>query len=142
MRLRCRDAEAQKQGYHEQLLAAEKRADRLQSRSLVPNHATVNEEPARSPSVENGASSPPVSGVIYRTVSQADLSPTTSSCEHHQQPPTVNGNHAPESDEWRDLANLRESKIEELTRENGELRDQLQEAQLQVKSYPLVKDSS
>lgn len=50
----------------------------------------------------------------------------------------VNGNHAPESDEWRDLASLRESKIEELTRENGELRDQLQEAQLQVKPCPLV----
>ena len=48
----------------------------------------------------------------------------------------VNGNHAPESDEWRDLASLRESKIEELVRENGELRDQLQEAQLQVRSYP------
>ncbi|KAM5530764.1 hypothetical protein V8D89_015571 [Ganoderma adspersum] len=108
IRLRCRDAETQTQRYHEQLLAAEKRADRLQSRSLVPNHATVNEEPARSPSVENGASSSP--------------------------PPMVNGNHAPEFDEWRDLASLRESKIEELTRENGELRDQLQEAQLQVKT--------
>ena len=58
-----------------------------------------------------------------------------SSCERLQ-PPMVNGNHAPESDEWRDLASLRESKIEELVRENGELRDQLQEAQLQVRSYP------
>nr|VWO99564.1 E3 ubiquitin protein ligase (EC [Ganoderma boninense] len=56
------------------------------------------------------------------------------SCEHLQQPPLVNGNHTPESDEWRDLANLRESKIEELTRENGELRDHLQEAQLQIKT--------
>ena len=56
-----------------------------------------------------------------------------SSCERLQ-PPMVNGNHVPESDEWRDLASLRESKIEELVRENGELRDQLQEAQLQVRS--------
>ncbi|KAI1794073.1 BRE1-domain-containing protein [Ganoderma leucocontextum] len=108
MHLRCRDIETQKERYHEQLLAAEKRADRLQSRTLAPNHALVPEEPARSPSVDNGVSSPP--------------------------PPMVNGNHAPESDEWRDLANLREAKIEELTHESGELRDQLQEAQLQLKS--------
>ncbi len=66
MRLRCRDIETQKESYHEQLLAAEKRADRLQSRSLVPNHVTVNEEPARSPSVEHGPSSSPVSS-IYRS---------------------------------------------------------------------------
>ncbi len=53
----------------------------------------------------------------------------------------VNGNHAPESDEWRDLANLREAKVEELTRENREMRDQLQEAQLQVMPCALVVES-
>lgn len=37
-----------------------------------------------------------------------------------------------DSDEWRDLANLRETKIEDLTRENTDLQNQLQAAQLQV----------
>ena len=41
-----------------------------------------------------------------------------------------------ESDEWRDLAQLREAKIEELARENAELHEQLQTLQVQVFCLP------
>ena len=61
MGARLHDVEAQMERYHEQLLAAEKRADRLQSKTVPPNHATVKEESIRSPSTENAASSPAVS---------------------------------------------------------------------------------
>ncbi|EJF65375.1 BRE1-domain-containing protein [Dichomitus squalens LYAD-421 SS1] len=116
---RLRDAEAKAERYHEQLLAVEKRVDRLQSKTLTPNHITMKEESLRSPSIENGGSSP-------------------------APPPIVNGNHSAESDEWLDLANLREAKIEELVRENGDLRVRLHEAQLQLKipSEELVTNSS
>ena len=50
MGARLHDVEAQMERYHEQLLAAEKRADRLQSKTVTPNHATVKEESIRSPS--------------------------------------------------------------------------------------------
>ena len=56
-----------------------------------------------------------------------------------QPPPTLNGTHTTqESDELQDLANLRESKIEELMHENTELQNQLQAARLQVRRFVLI----
>ncbi|KAI0703349.1 BRE1-domain-containing protein [Cerioporus squamosus] len=117
VRARLRDSESQRQAYHEQLLAAEKRVDRLQSKSLVSDSSAVKEEHSEHAPTE------PVS------------SPG---------PPAVNGTPALDSDEWKDLAELREKKIEELTRENMELQTQLQTTQLQLKALPdeIVVESS
>ncbi|TFK86628.1 BRE1-domain-containing protein [Polyporus arcularius HHB13444] len=117
VRARLHDSESQRQNYHEQLLAAEKRADRLQSKSLTSSSSAAQEEP-------------------NETVSTEPLS--------SPDPPAVNGNSSLDSDEWKDLAELRETKIEELTRENTELQTQLQTAQLQLRALPdeIVVESS
>ncbi|KAI0745838.1 BRE1-domain-containing protein [Earliella scabrosa] len=112
LRTQLQDTQSQKDRLHDQLVAAEKRTDRLQSKSLNPNPSSTNttEEPAESASVE------PVSSPAPQAA--------------------VNGTHSMDSDEWRDLANLRETKIEELMRENTDLQNQLQAAQLQLKAPP------
>ncbi|RPD59927.1 BRE1-domain-containing protein [Lentinus tigrinus ALCF2SS1-6] len=117
VRARLRDSESQRQSYYEQLLAAEKRADRLQSKSLTPGQSVAKEEPTDS---------------------------TTTEMVSSPGPPPVNGTYSLDSEEWKDLASLRETKIEELTRENTELQLQLQTAQLQLKTLPdeLVTESS
>ncbi|KAI0780121.1 BRE1-domain-containing protein [Fomes fomentarius] len=116
LRTQLRDTQSQKDRFHEELIAAEKRADRLQSKSINPLTVT-KEEPIESAPTESAAS------------------PAA--------PQAINGIHSGDSDEWRDLAHHRETKIEELTLENTELRNQLQAAQLQLKALPeeLVTES-
>lgn len=60
VRTKLRDAESQKEKFREGLVAAEKRADRLQSRSLNPSASNVKDESADGPSEEK-TSSPQVS---------------------------------------------------------------------------------
>ena len=60
LRIQLDESVAQKEKFHEQLIAAEKRADRLQSKSLQPVSAIAKEEPSESGSREP-ESSPAVS---------------------------------------------------------------------------------
>ena len=60
LRTRLRDSEAQREQLHEQLLSAEKHADRIQSKSLSSSNVTTKPEHTESTPVENG-SSPAVS---------------------------------------------------------------------------------
>ncbi|KAI0743501.1 BRE1-domain-containing protein [Daedaleopsis nitida] len=109
LRIQLDESVAQKEKFHDQLIAAEKRADRLQSKSLQTGSVITKEEPS-----ESGSREP----------------------ESSPAPPPVNGVHPVDAEEWRDLANLRETKIQELVRENTDLQNQLQTAQLQLKALP------
>ncbi|KAL1939862.1 hypothetical protein VTO73DRAFT_9562 [Trametes versicolor] len=108
VRTKLRDAESQKEKFREGLVAAEKRADRLQSRSLNPSASNVKDESADGPSEEK-ASSP--------------------------QPPVVNGAHITDS-QWQHLAEYRETKLQEYEKEVSDLKDQLQVTQLKLKAIP------
>ncbi|KAI0675260.1 BRE1-domain-containing protein [Trametes maxima] len=109
VRTKLRDAESQKEKFREELVAAEKRADRLQSKSLNPNASKAQDQPGEGSSVE----STPLPG-----------------------PQAANGAPALDSEGWAELAKFRETKIEELTLENSDLRDQLHHAQLQLRTLP------
>ncbi|KAJ8462214.1 hypothetical protein ONZ51_g11039 [Trametes cubensis] len=119
VRARLRDTETRNQQLREELVAAEKRADRLQSKSLNPNATKVQEDPAEASPAED-ASSP--------------------------QPQSIkNGLHLPpDADDWRKLAALREEKIDELSRENAQQREQLQVLRLQLAALPeeVVREST
>ncbi|KAI0374105.1 BRE1-domain-containing protein [Pilatotrama ljubarskyi] len=92
VRTKLRDTESQKERFREELVAAEKHADRLQSSSLSANASKAKQETGESVSAES-ASSP-------------------------HQPPAANGVHpSPSSDSWEDIAVARENKIQELERE-------------------------
>ena len=65
MRAQLRDSESQRDRVYEQLLSAEKRGDRLQSKSNSSNTLVTEVAPAESTPAENG-SSPPVSLVCYQ----------------------------------------------------------------------------
>ncbi|OJT06362.1 E3 ubiquitin-protein ligase BRE1 [Trametes pubescens] len=108
VRTKLRDAESQKEKFREGLVAAEKRADRLQSRSLNPSASQVKDESADGPSEEK------------------TLSP---------QPPAVNGAHMTDS-QWQHLAEYRETKLQEYEQEVSDLKDQLQVTQLKLKAIP------
>ncbi|KAI0645645.1 BRE1-domain-containing protein [Trametes meyenii] len=109
VRTKLRDAESQKEKFREELVAAEKRADRLQSKSLNPNASKVEDQPGEGSAVE----STPLTG-----------------------PRGANGAPALDSEGWAELANYRETKIEELTLENNDLRDQLHHVTLQLRTLP------
>ncbi|KAI0358367.1 BRE1-domain-containing protein [Trametes cingulata] len=118
VRTKLRDAESQKEKFREELVAAEKRADRLQSRSLNANASKAKEEAGESSPTERTSSA---------------------------QPQAVNGAHSPSgSDSWEDVAAARENKIQELERENLELRQQLLDTQLKLKAVPdeVVRESA
>ncbi|KAI0775654.1 BRE1-domain-containing protein [Trametes elegans] len=111
VRTRLRDAESQKEKFREELVAAEKRADRLQSKSLNPHAPRVDEELQEGPSTEH-TSSP--------------------------QPPVPNGTPTEKLGYWQELASSREAKITELVKENSEIRTQL--AGVKIKLDTLPKD--
>ncbi|KAI8993085.1 BRE1-domain-containing protein [Trametes punicea] len=119
VRTRLRDAESQKEKFREELVAAEKRVDRLQSKSLNPNASKPKEQQREDSSTENIEVPSP-------------------------QPQATNGDLSSDADEWRMLAGSREIKIEELSRENAELREQLQATRLQLIALPedVVKEST
>ncbi|KAI0819960.1 BRE1-domain-containing protein [Trametes gibbosa] len=110
VRTKLRDAELQKEKFREGLVAAEKCADRLQSRSLNSNiPLKVEVESGDGPSAEKTSSLPP--------------------------PQPVNGAHATDS-EWRALAEYREKIIKELSTEIAELNAAVQKAEVEAKAIP------
>ncbi|KAI9060257.1 BRE1-domain-containing protein [Trametes sanguinea] len=116
MARRCQEAEAevrksQKEQYREALVAAEKRADRLQSKSLNPEAAKLQEEPREGSSSEQVDASSP-------------------------KPPPLSAADAQDLADWQMLAEARETRIEGLMRENAELRDQLNATRIQLLSLP------
>ncbi|KAH9892516.1 BRE1-domain-containing protein [Cubamyces lactineus] len=119
VRARLRDTETRNEQLREELVAAEKRADRLQSKSLNPGAAKVKDDVAEGSPAED-ASSP--------------------------QPESVkNGLHlASDADDWRTLAESREGKIDELSRENAQQREQLHALRLQLAALPeeVVREST
>ncbi|KAH9929494.1 BRE1-domain-containing protein [Epithele typhae] len=100
-----RDSEAQRDEVHEKLISAEMRADRLQCRPASQKLAVVGEDRGEGTPAEGGSPA---------------------------QPQAVNGNHGTDLDTWEHIATLRETKIQELSRERQALQDQLQDAQIQV----------
>ncbi|PSR81178.1 hypothetical protein PHLCEN_2v6513 [Hermanssonia centrifuga] len=113
--------ESEKDKYHEQLIAAEKRIDRLQSKTVAalnPHSAGVKEE-----------------------VKDESPRDTPSSPVHSQS--LANGVHSDEANEWESVAKVREGKIEELINENASMRQELFDLKLSMKYPPeeLVKDN-
>ncbi|CDO75357.1 hypothetical protein BN946_scf184966.g25 [Trametes cinnabarina] len=118
-RTKLRDAETQKEKYRDALVAAEKRADRLQSKSLNPEASKLQGELREGSSTEHVEVSSP-------------------------KPATVNGADVEDPSWWKTLAEGRELKVEELEGENAELREQLQSTRIQLATLPadVVRESA
>ncbi|KAH9858793.1 BRE1-domain-containing protein [Lenzites betulinus] len=111
VRTKLRDAESEKEKFREELVAAEKHADRLQSRSL---NLTL------PPKVEDEPGTP-----VVKTSSSP-------------QPPLMNGTHATDS-EWQALAEHRAKTIEDRSKEISVLQAALQKAEIDAKAIPEEK---
>ncbi|KAI0930463.1 hypothetical protein AcW1_009141 [Taiwanofungus camphoratus] len=108
-KLKLRVLESERDKYHEDLLAAEKRLDRMQSNTL----ATMQRQPMKVETKEESPVSTPASPVPSQ--------------------PVINGTHSTE-DEWREIAKVRVERINEYVRENTELREEIQKMKLELRS--------
>ncbi|KAI0328649.1 BRE1-domain-containing protein [Cubamyces sp. BRFM 1775] len=119
VRAKLRDTESRNEQLRDELIAAEKRVDRLQSKSVNPGASKAKEDPAEGSSAED-ASSP-------------------------QPQPVKNGLHPPsDAEDWQRLAESREETIDKLSRENVQQREQLQALRLQLVALPeeVVREST
>ncbi|KAI0789122.1 BRE1 E3 ubiquitin ligase-domain-containing protein [Abortiporus biennis] len=117
IRAKLKDAESEKEKLHDQLVTAEKRVDRLQSKTI----AALQRH-----------SSPQVKETVK------DESPRDSPSSPSPLQPPVNGFHSLDADssEWKDLAEFRAKKLEEYSQQNQALQSEVHALMLQVQAPP------
>ncbi|EMD37345.1 hypothetical protein CERSUDRAFT_105371 [Gelatoporia subvermispora B] len=110
IRTRLRDSEKQKERYYEDLIASEKRSDRMQSKTLAAlHHVPVKEE------------------AIIDSPHETPASPAT------PQPP-INGTHSDELVGWQEVLQCKEAEIQRLSRESADLRAEINDLRHQLRA--------
>ncbi|OBZ67158.1 E3 ubiquitin-protein ligase BRE1 [Grifola frondosa] len=110
VRTRLRDVESEKEQFHEELVAAEKRVDRLQSRAL----SSIQTHPVKAEVMEDSPQETPSSPAPPQVV--------------------VNGTHSEDINEWHELAKVREGHIEDLIGQNAALQQEVHSLKLQLRA--------
>ncbi|OCH92316.1 BRE1-domain-containing protein [Obba rivulosa] len=113
IRTRLRDSELEKERYHEELVAAEKRVDRLQSRTLATIHSIPVKEEVKDEDSPRETPVPPASAQAV-----------------------VNGSHSDDSAGLQDVLQRKEEDILRLTKETSALHLEIQDLKLQLQSPP------
>ncbi|CAL1706865.1 unnamed protein product [Somion occarium] len=129
IRAKLRNAEEEKERLHEQLIAAEKRVDRLQSKTIAALYPP-----------QGSASPPPPSDkeqhVAVKDESSPRDSPSSPAPSGSQPPPVVVNGTDDSADDWKEIAELREANIEQLRKAKSELTDEVTSLQIKMRIPP------
>ncbi|KAK7692778.1 hypothetical protein QCA50_004411 [Cerrena zonata] len=124
MRAQLRDATVDKERLHEQLVTAEKRVDRLQSKTLAAIYPT------------QGSSPPPEKQEhVVKDESPRDTPSSPAPSQSHSIPIITNG-HEGSSEEWKAIAEYREEKIQQYQKEKEALKEEISSLHIKMRVPP------